>query len=57
MTSFFADSALGSALGGWSYAQGGWPLTSLVGVVFPLAALVYFVTDRGHFAKRESPAS
>jgi predicted MFS family arabinose efflux permease len=57
MTTFFAGSALGSALGGWSYAQGGWPLTSLVGLAFPVAALVYFVTDRQHFAKRESPAA
>jgi predicted MFS family arabinose efflux permease len=57
MTTFFAGSALGSALGGWSYAQGGWPFTSLVGLVFPVAALVYFVTDREHFAKRESPAA
>jgi hypothetical protein len=37
--------------------QGGWPLASLVGLAFPLAALVYFVTDREHFAKRESPAA
>ncbi|CAB3746235.1 hypothetical protein LMG29739_00134 [Paraburkholderia solisilvae] len=57
MTTFFAGSALGSALGGWTYAQGGWPLASLVGLVFPLMALVYFVTDREHFAKRESSAS
>jgi predicted MFS family arabinose efflux permease len=57
MTTFFAGSALGSALGGWSYAQGGWSLTSLVGLAFALAALIYFVADREHFVKRESPAS
>ncbi|CAB3762216.1 MFS transporter [Paraburkholderia humisilvae] len=55
MTTFFAGSAIGSALGGWSYAQGGWRLTSLVGLAFPLVALIYFATDREHFVKRESP--
>ena len=42
MATFFAGGALGSALGGWSYAQGGWSQAAWVGLVFPLLALGYF---------------
>jgi predicted MFS family arabinose efflux permease len=42
---FFTGCAIGSALGGWVYAQGGWPLTVWVGFAFPAAALVYFMTE------------
>jgi alpha-glucosidase (family GH31 glycosyl hydrolase) len=37
--------AIGSSIGGWSYAHGGWSLTSLIGVVMPLLALLYFLTE------------
>jgi predicted MFS family arabinose efflux permease len=57
MTAFFGGSALGSALAGWSYAQGGWHMTSVVGLVFPGLALIYFITDREHFTKRETLSS
>ena len=46
MTTFFIGGAIGSALGGWSYAHGGWSLTSWVGFALPVAALSYFLTDR-----------
>lgn len=46
MTTFFIGGALGSALGGWSYAEGGWVLASWVGFAMPVAALLYFASDR-----------
>jgi predicted MFS family arabinose efflux permease len=46
MSIFFIGGAVGSALGGWAYAQGGWPLASWIGVAFPLIALAYFATER-----------
>jgi predicted MFS family arabinose efflux permease len=46
MATFYAGGAIGSALGGWAYAQGGWTLTSWVGLAMPAAALVYFAFDR-----------
>ena len=45
MATFFVGGAIGSALGGWSYAQGGWALTSWVGFALPAAALLYFCTE------------
>ncbi|WP_157020270.1 MFS transporter [Mesorhizobium xinjiangense] len=45
MATFFAGGAIGSALGGWAYAQGGWTLTSWIGFALPMAALVYFATE------------
>jgi predicted MFS family arabinose efflux permease len=47
MSAFFAGGAIGSALGGWAYAAGGWPLTSWVGFGFPIAALVLFIIELG----------
>jgi predicted MFS family arabinose efflux permease len=46
MTTFFFGGALGSALGGWAYAQGGWGLTSWIGFALPMLALGYFATER-----------
>lgn len=46
MAIFFLGGAAGSSLGGWSYAQGGWSLTSLFGTILPLIALVYFLTEK-----------
>ena len=49
MTTFFIGGAIGSALGGWAYAQGGWGLASWIGFAFPALALGYFATEhRGH---------
>ncbi len=43
---FFIGGALGSALGTWTYAHGGWELSSAVGFALPAAAFLYYVT--GH---------
>ncbi|MGY5805197.1 MFS transporter [Rhizobium sp. LEGMi12c] len=46
MATFFGGGALGSALGGWAYATGGWNLASWIGVAFPVIALLAFLTER-----------
>lgn len=40
MAIFFVGGALGSAIGGWSFAHGGWMLTSWIGAALPLLALL-----------------
>ncbi|OEC98085.1 MULTISPECIES: MFS transporter [unclassified Rhizobium] len=45
MATFFAGGALGSALGGWAYATGGWSMASWIGVTFPVIALLAFLTE------------
>jgi predicted MFS family arabinose efflux permease len=45
MTTFFMGGALGSALGGWAWARGGWPLASMIGMGLPMLAAVYFATE------------
>jgi predicted MFS family arabinose efflux permease len=45
MALFFAGGAAGSALGGWSYAAGGWSLTAWLGAALPAAALLLFATE------------
>ncbi|WP_377296455.1 MFS transporter [Rhizobium sp. SGZ-381] len=45
MATFFVGGAIGSALGGWAYAQGGWTLTSWIGFSLPLVALVYALSE------------
>ncbi|MDK4711970.1 MFS transporter [Rhizobium sp. CNPSo 4039] len=45
MATFFAGGALGSALGGWAYATGGWNMASWIGVAFPIIALLAFLTE------------
>ncbi|MHA7963840.1 MFS transporter [Paenibacillus sp. CAU 1782] len=46
MAIFFIGGALGSFLGGWSYAQGGWGLSVWVGCAMPLLALLLFLSER-----------
>ncbi len=46
MATFFAGGALGSAVGGWAYAAGGWNMTSWIGFAFPAVALLLFITER-----------
>ncbi len=46
MATFFSGGAIGSALGGWSYAEGGWPLTMATGLLLPVIALAYFLTEK-----------
>ncbi len=45
MATFFVGGAVASALAGWSYAQGGWAWTSLLGAALPLMALAYFASE------------
>ncbi len=46
MAFFFVGGAIGSALGGWSYAYGGWILASLLGFSMPVVALFYHFTEK-----------
>ncbi|RED41649.1 MFS transporter [Paenibacillus sp. VMFN-D1] len=46
MAIFFAGGAIGSAVGGWAYAQGGWEAAIWLGVLFPVLALLYFLTEK-----------
>jgi predicted MFS family arabinose efflux permease len=45
MATFFVGGAIGSAVGAWAFAQGGWALTSWIGFALPIAALLYFTTE------------
>ncbi|ACM37010.1 MULTISPECIES: MFS transporter [Rhizobium/Agrobacterium group] len=51
MATFFLGGALGSAIGGWAYATGGWSLTAWIGLCFPAASLVLLLTERRQTAK------
>lgn len=46
MSIFFIGGAVGSSLGGWAYATGGWNLTALIGTALPLIALLYYFTEK-----------
>ncbi|NUU76173.1 MFS transporter [Paenibacillus xylanilyticus] len=46
MSIFFIGGAIGSSLGSWSYASGGWSLTTLIGLIMPLLALGYYFTEK-----------
>ena len=45
MATFFLGGAVGSALGAWAYATGGWPLASWIGFALPAVALAWFATE------------
>ncbi len=45
MATFFLSGALFSLIGGWAYANGGWPMVSWIGIALPLAALIYLATE------------
>lgn len=45
IATIFVGGALGSYLGAWAYAQGGWALTAVVGLLFPFCGLIYFATE------------
>jgi hypothetical protein len=45
MATFFVGGAIGSAVGGWAFALGGWTLASWIGFALPAAALVYFASE------------
>ncbi|KJV09437.1 MFS transporter [Elstera litoralis] len=46
MATFFTGGAIGSAVGGWAFAQGGWELASWIGLALPVAALAYWTSER-----------
>lgn len=46
MATYFAGGAAGSALGGWSYAHGGWSLAMWAGLGLPVLALACFLAER-----------
>lgn len=46
MAIFFVGGAIGSSLGGWAYAYGGWSLTSLIGLALPILAFLYYLTEK-----------
>jgi len=46
MTTFFLTGAMGSAVGGWAYANGGWTLVASIGMALPLLSLIYLATER-----------
>ncbi|WP_373999305.1 MFS transporter [Bdellovibrio bacteriovorus] len=45
VATIFVGGAVGSYVGAWAYAHGGWMLTSWVGFLFPLLAFIYFGTE------------
>ena len=45
MAFFFCGGAAGSALGGWTYAAGGWSLTAATGLALPLIAFGCYLTE------------
>ena len=51
IATIFVGGSIGSFLGAWAYARGGWNLTSSVGFTLPTLGLLYFVTE---FLKRKS---
>jgi predicted MFS family arabinose efflux permease len=54
MATFFTGGAVGSALGGWTYARGGWSLSMWVALSLPLLALAWFLTERSTAAGSEN---
>lgn len=52
MAIFFAGGAVGSAVGGWAYAQGGWQLASYAGMCLPVLAFLYYLTELPGRAQR-----
>jgi predicted MFS family arabinose efflux permease len=54
MSTLFMGGAICSTLGAWAYARGGWQMASLVGMALPLAALVYFATEKKQEHKEEA---
>lgn len=46
MSIFFIGGAAGSSIGSWSYAYGGWALTSMIGIAMPLLTFLYYFTEK-----------
>lgn len=45
MSTFFVGGALGSMLGGWAHAVGGWSLACWIGLALPVVAMLYLATE------------
>jgi predicted MFS family arabinose efflux permease len=45
MATFFMAGAIGSGVGAWAYARGGWALASGIGFALPVMALISFATE------------
>ncbi|TCV61785.1 MFS transporter [Neorhizobium sp. S3-V5DH] len=46
MATFFMGGAVGSAVGAWAFAEGGWLLASMLGLTLPVLALAYSLTEK-----------
>lgn len=46
MAVYFAGGAIGSALGGWAYANGNWATASIIGFSLPVLAFLYYLTEK-----------
>ncbi|GMX62330.1 MFS transporter [Paenibacillus elgii] len=46
MAIFFFGGAIGSSIGGWAYASGGWSTVLWIGIAFPVAAMLYLATEK-----------
>jgi len=46
MAIFFGGGAIGSAIGAWAYAMGGWKAAILIGIALPTIAMVYYATEK-----------
>lgn len=46
IATIFVGGGIGSAIGAWAYAHGGWPFASWIGLCLPGAALVVFLTEK-----------
>jgi predicted MFS family arabinose efflux permease len=55
MAIFFMGGAVGSALGGWAYAVGGWSLCAWIGLGLPALTLVYWLTEVGARPRSQAP--
>jgi predicted MFS family arabinose efflux permease len=46
IATLFAGGAVGSAVAGFAYAHAGWPGVAIFGAALPIAALLYWLTER-----------
>ncbi len=46
ISTIFIGGGLGSAIGAWSYAHGGWPFAAWVGLALPALAFAAFLTEK-----------
>ena len=46
VATIFVGGGIGSALGAYTFAKGGWDLSSLIGFILPFIAFLYFLTEK-----------